>query len=636
MHYVGMHAMRLSAMCHWNWPLVNLSAGMAIAISFVALWLAFRLRGETGRITPTKLAAAAVMGLAVSSVHYTGMAAASFVPGQLQGDITHAIGISSLGIAGISLVTVMALALAIVTAIVDRRLSRQALELLASEKRYRLLFNRSLAGVYQSTLDGRLLDCNLALAEMLGYPTREACLERTIPQHYLNPEQRDTFVSRILTEKRVTNYERCLRRGDGTPMWVLLNATLLDDTGTAEPTIEGTIIDITERKAIEEALKRATAAAEAANLAKSEFLANMSHEIRTPMNGIVGMTGLVLATDLTLEQRECVEMVEASAASLMTVLNDILDFSTLESQQLKLEIVDFSLARMLDDTVRLVAPKAADKGLQIVSRVAPDVPDAVAGDAVRIRRVLLNLLSNAVKFTPSGSVAVEVSGSASGDGQVDVDFRVTDTGIGIPAEKLPTIFEAFTQADTSATRRFGGTGLGLSIASRLVSLMNGTIRASSEPGTGSTFHFSVPLARRESIPAATATNLLPGRFEQKPAPVPATAVFDPDEALSRVAGDHGLLGELVQIFQRETPKMLARIRQSIAEGDMTTLEGTAHTLRGSITCFGGHRAARVALALEMTGRSGVTAGAAARMSELECEVAALEQGLVQFVERGAA
>jgi PAS domain S-box-containing protein len=493
-----MDAMRLEGMCTLDPAIVALSVGIAVVVSLVALWLAFHLRNEMREVTPLKVLAAVIMGAAVCAMHYTGMAAATFEPGPMHGDITRAVSISSLGIAGISIVTFMALALAMISSTVDRRLSRQSLVIQASEERYRLLFNRSLAGVYQSTVSGRLLDCNDALAHILGYESREECLTHTASEHYLPGDDRDTFIARIVNETRLTNFERCLRRRDGRAVWVLLNATARPGEDGGEGIIEGTMIDISQRKDAEEALKQATAAAQAASLAKSEFLANMSHEIRTPMNGIVGMTELVLGTDLTPEQREYIEMVETSAESLMSLLNDILDFSKIEARKLTLDTVDFNLNKLLEDTMRVMAPRAHEKELELAYSVAPGVPDALSGDPLRVRQVLLNLVSNAIKFTASGEVVLQVSSEPSEDGRVHLHFSVRDTGIGIAPEKLGTIFEAFTQADTSTTRKFGGTGLGLAIATQLVGLMGGRIWAESEIGHGSTFHCSVVLERAET------------------------------------------------------------------------------------------------------------------------------------------
>jgi PAS domain S-box-containing protein len=294
----------------------------------------------------------------------------------------------------------------------------------------------------------------------------------------------------------------------GEKRWFLARVSPIYSTDGSCRTVCMTSRDITVRKQNEDDLRAAKEAAEAASEAKSEFLANVSHEFRTPMNGILGMTGLVLDTEVTAEQREYLEMVKASADSLLGLLNDILDFSKVDAGRMELSPAEFNLSADVGEIVKVMQFRGNQKGVQVSWALGHGVPQVLVGDSLRLRQILINLMGNAIKFTEAGSVRLEIRrGSETLEG-LRLHFKIQDTGIGIARDKQAVIFEAFTQADSSATRKYGGTGLGLAIASRLVALMDGKIWVESNPGQGSTFHFTANFGLAQHEPAlATRVNL---------------------------------------------------------------------------------------------------------------------------------
>jgi len=639
--------------------------------------------------------------------------------------------------------------------------------------------------------DGRIVECNQACEQVTGY-SRDELLGRLIFDLLISPETRDRSEMRLqqaVSARAATAFENDWITKSGDPRRISFsNTPLLGRDGEVRYYI-ATGIDITERYQAERELARAKEEAESANrelvaanrglqetgrlaremadraealsTAKTDFLANMTHELRTPLNGILGMTGLVLETKLEAEQREYLQLVRSSAQALLSLVDDVLDFSRQEVGKLALEACEFSLRSLLRDVLRPLALRASASGLAFETTVGGDVPDLLIGDPLRLGQILRNLAGNAVKFTTDGRVEVRIRTESVRDRRIVLAFSVADTGIGISHEKQNSIFEPFTQADTSTTRKYGGTGLGLSIASGLVELMEGRISVESEPGRGSTFRFTVALAlpRDEPEPAGQpvqreraarrlqvllaednsvnqrlAARLLEreghtvevaasgrealdrfaqGRFDlvlmdvqmpdldgvqatrriremergsgshvpivamtaqagetdrqrcleagmdgyvTKPVHVPElirivqsvvtggspmkvefpsdtasaeTQLGQLDEAvaLSRVGGDADLLREVAELFLADYPHTLQEIRNAVAAGDASTLEHSAHSLKGSVSTFGAPLAFQAALALEQQGRARSLAESQAGLQQLETALAILRPEL---------
>jgi PAS domain S-box-containing protein len=376
-------------------------------------------------------------------------------------------------------------------------LKRKEQELRDAEEKYRSIFENAIEGIFQTTPDGSYMSVNPALAEICGYESVDQ-LMRTIThiakQLYVRPGRRAEFISAMQEKGSVRDFESQIYRRDGSIIWISERARAVRDQDGKMLYYEGTVEDVTARREAEEAVKRARdVALESARL-KSEFLANMSHEIRTPMNGIIGMTGLLLDTEMTPKQRDFTQTIAGSADALLTIINDILDFSKIEAGMLVFEEIDFQLGGVVEGSVELLAARASSKNIELASLVYQDVPTGLRGDPGRVRQVLTNLVGNAVKFTEKGEVVVRASCEEKTDTHVMIRFSVSDTGIGISPEGQARLFQAFVQADGSTTRRFGGTGLGLAICKQLVNRMGGEIGVTSEYGKGSTFWFTARFA----------------------------------------------------------------------------------------------------------------------------------------------
>ncbi len=399
---------------------------------------------------------------------------------------THALSITNAGLAA---------------EIAERERAQQGLT--ESSELVRLLLEGAPEAIYGMDQSGKTTFCNAACLRMLGYSEAAELLGKNMHDviHHTKTDGShfpvaDCSIFQAIGRGDSHHAEDCvLWRKDGTSFPAEVWSRPIHRSDITIGAVV-TFVDITERKRAGELLRDAKDAAEQASRAKSEFLANMSHEIRTPLNGIIGMTDLVLDSDLNEQQQELLTVVKLSSDSLLTIINDVLDFSKIEAGKYDLDMVDFNLPECLGTTLRTLALRANQKNLELLCEVDPAVPESVRGDPNRLRQILINLVGNAIKFTERGEVALCVRSVGSAPGDALLQFTVSDTGIGIPLAKQQHIFEAFTQVDSTNTRAHGGTGLGLAISSRLVHMMNGRIWVESQPGQGSHFHFTA------SLPAA--------------------------------------------------------------------------------------------------------------------------------------
>jgi len=382
--------------------------------------------------------------------------------------------------------------------ITERKKIEKALK--DSEAKYRSIFDNAEMGIFQSTPDGRFITINPAMADILGYESKEDLITSSgqIRNLCVMPSALDDLITLMNAQGDVKDHELKVYRKNRDILDLSINARNVYDEQGQILYFEGIAIDVTEKKRIEE-LKIGKELAERANETKSEFLANMSHEIRTPMNAIIGFTRLALKHDLSTKVRDYLKKIDHSADSLLGLINDILDFSKVEAGKLKFESIDFNLQHIFSKIGDTFSLKAARKGVELITSIAGDVPCELVGDPLRLEQILLNLASNATKFTEFGHIVLRADLLEKDDSACRIKFSCSDTGIGMTRESISKIFTAFSQADTSMTRKYGGTGLGLAISKKLVEMMNGELSVQSEIGKGSTFIFTAEFGRRPEV-----------------------------------------------------------------------------------------------------------------------------------------
>jgi two-component system, sensor histidine kinase and response regulator len=365
--------------------------------------------------------------------------------------------------------------------------------------RYRVLLEQMPAVVFIGYMDDRLGEAYVSphIEAMLGFTHREWLEEPVRWYRQIHPEDKLRWsidaARFFLTGEPLRAVYRVMSEA-GRVIWFQCQAKMVRREDGRPLLVHGVGFDVTDLKETEVALTEALAAAQSANSSKSEFLANMSHEIRTPINGIMGMTALALDTSLTQEQREYLDIVKSSTNALLALVDDILDVSKIEARKLRIEIAEFDPRHSIEETVRLLAPLAWRKGLELFCHVLSDVPDSLVGDMARLRQIVINLIGNAIKFTERGEIVIRANLDEPTEGGVVLHCRISDTGVGIPHDKHKLIFDRFSQIDASAKRRHGGAGLGLTICAALAEMMGGRVWVESEVGVGSTFHFTLRLA----------------------------------------------------------------------------------------------------------------------------------------------
>jgi PAS domain S-box-containing protein len=399
-------------------------------------------------------------------------------------------------------------------------LTKEVAERKEAEERYSSIFEKAGEGIFQSAIGGELLLANPALLCMLGYASVKEANEKvknTATELYANPSRRSELLNLLSASGNVEDFEFKARRKDGTFIDLSLNAHTVKDDNGAPLYIEGMVQDITERKRAEQ-FRIAKESAEAAARARGDFLARMSHEIRTPMNAIIGFSELASRTGLDSRQSNYIGKIQLSAKILLQLINDILDFSRIEAGKLKIESVPFAFGSVITGVTGVMSVLASEKGIGVFSEASRDIPPHLKGDPYRLTQVLANLINNAVKFTPEGYVLLKIEPVSRDAGSCTLKFAVRDTGIGMTAGQLAVIFDAFTQADDSMTRKYGGTGLGLAISRQILNLMGSDLAVKSEPGKGTEFTFAINFAypRHDEVPLDLAGPLPSGMIKGLP------------------------------------------------------------------------------------------------------------------------
>lgn len=566
MHYSGMAAMQMAVQLRYDAGYFALSIVVAIIMATLALWIRFGVRSWQNRLPnwQLNLLSGIVMGLAISAMHYTGMLAARFVAPVGFTAVTEVANSQQIALIVTSVSVLVTLLVLLLQAVMKFYHAKQSLN--RSEQQLSSLIQNIPGAAYRCLPDQHwsMLFISDAVENLCGYPAHD----------FLLPSPRRSWADLIVNEdnslvdtiSHLSSFqlEYRIRHRDGSVRWMLEHGDTLRDEQGNLIALDGFIMDITERREMEEQLRLAKQQAEQAAEVKTTFLANMSHEIRTPLNAVIGFTELLRENPNTPEAPRYLATVQQSAKALLVLLNDILDSAKLEKGKLELEQTDFNLTELLDNVVSTLWVEARNKQLELKLILDPKLKPYYFGAADRLRQVLLNLLGNAIKFTERGTVTLEVSTSANG-----VQIAIRDTGIGIAPERLSRIFEPFTQADASMSRRFGGTGLGTTISKQLVELMGGALTASSVPGEGSCFTVSLPLTAGKASTQISSPQQLPplqliiaDDIEQNLDLL--TAILERDQHQVRRARNGA---EVLQLLTEQTPDLvLMDIQMPVMDG----------------------------------------------------------------------